>query len=209
MPGVRCGLYGAERLEARTFAAEEHFLGLVGRHYRVQPIYRFHWNVRCPLCCRVHRAALGHAVRRSGSNVGYLGFVRGPLLFEEKGIKLVKCCITGPSTRTHKCVRSLRSHLVCAPVKSDVREGLNNPKPRAACRSATCKDSRNSWFRRVRCRFWAIFCALTPSSGGLLPSLPSTACAPSTGSTARTASAGGRCSSAGHGSAPSSDRTGA
>jgi hypothetical protein len=30
-------------------------------------------------------------------------------------------CLTGPSTRTHKCGHSLRSHLVCAPVKSDVR----------------------------------------------------------------------------------------
>lgn len=31
-----------------------------------------------------------------------------------------KRVLTGPSTRTHKCVRSLRSHLACAPVKSDV-----------------------------------------------------------------------------------------
>jgi hypothetical protein len=40
-----------------------------------------------------------------------------PSLAGERGA----CVLTGPSTRTHKCVRSLRSHLVCAPVKSDVR----------------------------------------------------------------------------------------
>lgn len=35
------------------------------------------------------------------------------------------CGITGPSTRTPKCVRALRALLSCTPVKSDVRSQMN------------------------------------------------------------------------------------